>query len=276
MDEVSKISCNMLQLYLQMLQKHWSRKLRHCWMHQLLYLKCLRWCPASSTKKFLVASKACKQRFYACTLFRNHVSCDCPAFKYQTICKHSLCVSQQNSITSAHLEFVTKKKTKGKRSTLLNPAKATAGKTGGKPKTQWRPRQQSSRETSNAGEIDLGNIPPRPFTDIHHNNEPFLVRFLTDDPEAKECRQCGVEFPRYQLIRPLNIVLSHKEKWTYSTKEEPNKRRISSKYTTKYYCIQASWRYDYFNASLVKVHVHVDDEIRHRLCSSHKELKGTG
>ena len=98
-----------------------------------------------------------------------------------------------------------------------------------------------------------------------------MVGFLTDDPKAKECRQCGVEFPQYQLIRPFDIVLSHKEKWTYSTKEEPNKRQISSKYTTKYYCVQAScifWRFDYFNASLVKV----DDEIRHRLCSSHKEL----
>ena len=225
----------------------------------------------NTAKKFLVASKVCKQGFYTCTLYRDHVCCDCPGFKYQTICKHSLCVSLQNDITTMQLNFVSKKKTKKQRSKLLNPSRETAGKKGGKHKNPWRPRQHSTPTAETHGAVEIDGIPDRPFSDIHHNNLPFVVCFLTDEPKAKECRQCGVEFPRYQLIRPFDIVISHKEKWTYTTKEEPNKRHISAKYTTKYYCVQACCilrRFDYFNASLIKV----DDGIKHRLSYSHKQL----
>ena len=117
--------------------------------------------------------------------------------------KHSLCVAKKNGIINDHLNFISKKKNTKKRSNLLNlPNKATAGKKGGKCKNPWRPPR---RDTSN---MDPSNMDPpsRPFTDIHHNNEAFVVCFLTNEPKAKECRQCGVEFPWNRLIRPFDIV----------------------------------------------------------------------
>lgn len=91
------------------------------------------------------------------------------------------------------------------KSGLVEPAKEAHGKKGGSNKNPWRPIRRAAQATSQTST-------DRPFAQIHHNNNPFVLCFLDDVPNAKECRQCQIEFPRRQKITPFDIVLSHVEK----------------------------------------------------------------
>ena len=113
--------------------------------------------------------------------------------------------------------------------------------------------------------------PARPFTQVHHNNKPFVLFFLDDMPDAKECRQCRIEFPRKQQITPFDIALSHEEKWLYPDPNDPGRKLPSTRHTTKYYCIQKSCmknRFPYYQPRLVEIPA----EVRSRLKSSHLDL----
>ena len=95
----------------------------------------------------------------------------------------------------------------------------------------------------------------RPYTEIHHNDNPLNVVFLTDAPKADACRQCRIHFPRRKKIAPFDIVLSHKEKWLYTDKEDGRKRQ-SAYFTEKYYCIKRSCittRFPYFDSSYIDI-----------------------
>ncbi|KAJ8018469.1 hypothetical protein HOLleu_43526 [Holothuria leucospilota] len=220
-------------------------------------------------KKFCVASQTCKRGYYVCSVFSDHVWCDCQCFKYQKLCKHSLCIAAMQSILKTHIEFVSKRKKATHKSSLLPPIKDAAGKKGGQHKNAWRPRhQQLVTNKDNASNLVVQD---RPFTEIHHNNYPLVVCFLADEPKALHCHQCKIEFPRCQLIRPYDIVLSHKERWQYRTKEDPLTPRTSSKFTTKFYCVMASCvlrRFHYFTSSFLEV----PKDVKTRLHDSHLSL----
>ena len=111
----------------------------------------------------------------------------------------------------------------------------------------------------------------RPFTEIHHNNKPLVLCFLEDNPKAKECRQCHIEFPRRKKIIPYDVVLSHEEKWSYPDPKEPGRKLPSTKYTTKYYCVNGTCvksRFPYYDPSLLQI----PPEVNSRLQRSHFDL----
>ena len=77
--------------------------------------------------------------------------------------------------------------------------------------------------------------------------------FLSDEVKAISCTQCGKEFPRRKPVIPFDIVLSHEEKWMYPDANNPGEKLPSSKYTTKFYCVDARCvkaRFPYFETKL--------------------------
>lgn len=143
--------------------------------------------------KYLVAAKNCKRGMCECTMHRNHVTCTCPCYKYNGLCKHSLCVAQTRGILNGHIDHFIKspRRLKPSKSALTVPEKPAAGKKGSCHNYAWRP---SRGKRSSDGCPQPGAV-HRPYSDVHHNDRPLIVCFLTE-PKAKECRQCRTEFPR--------------------------------------------------------------------------------
>ena len=154
---------------------------------------------ADKGKKFLVAAKTCKKGMYECIVYKDHSTCTCQCYRFNNICKHSLCVSEIEGILKGTLGLSFKVATV-LTSVKKQSCRAGQGRTrGGAHKNSWRPRRGCSGQK-------------HPFTEIHHNNQPFVVGFLDDQPNAKECRHFRAEFPRRQQIVPFDIILSHQEK----------------------------------------------------------------
>ena len=218
---------------------------------------------ADAKRKFLVAAKNCKRGMYECTVFGDHVNCSCQCYKYNNPCKHSICVAEIAGILKEHLQHLKKspRRRAPSKSGLVEPQKDAHGKKGGSHKNPYRPTRQVSQEAS----------PARPFTEIHHNNKPFILCFLDATPDAKECRQCRIEFPRRQQITPFDIALSHQEKWLYPDPKDPGRKLPSVYHTTKFYCIKRSCiktRFPYYLPSLLEIPA----EAQSRLKSSHLDL----
>ena len=103
-----------------------------------------------------------------------------------------------------------------------------------------------------------------PFTEIWHNNEPFMIFKLKDLPmERSLCAYCQKEFARSPLaIVPFDIIAAHRERWMYvnhyrTSDTEPLYIPSSAeKLTAKYYCIRLNCiynRFPYFTSQLVKI-----------------------
>lgn len=211
-----------------------------------------------------MAAKNCKRGMYECAVFGDHVNCSCQCYnEYNNLCKHSICVAEIAGILKEHLKYLKKSpRTRvPSKSGHVEPPKDAHGKKGGSHKNPYRPTRQVSQEAS----------PARPFTKIHHNNKPFILCFLDDTSNAKECRQCRIEFPRRQQIAPFDIALSHEEKWLYPDPSDPGRKLPSVRHTTKFYCIKRSCikiRFPYYLSSLLEI----PTEAQSRLKSSHLDL----
>jgi hypothetical protein len=210
--------------------------------------------------KFLVASRSSKIGFYECTVFKEHVSCQCQQFKCIGLCKHSLCVAEVNSMLPMHVRATLRRKHKFK-SMLDHAPKDTAGKKGGKHKNNWRPPRQGDE-----------NIPvpvTNPFTQVHHNNHKLEVCFLIEQPKAKDCR---IEFPSTDLVGPSFIILSHRERWQYTDRSNPLIKRKSAQETTKFYCIRASCVLHRFTYFTPKSYLSIAPSVQIRLQGAHLSL----
>ena len=133
-------------------------------------------------ESYLVAAKNCQKGMYQCAVYGDHVSCSCPCYKYNNLCKHSICAAEIVGILKEHLDFLktSPRRKAPARSDLLQPAKAAQGKKGGRNKNPWPPNRRPSQETAQR------TTSGRPFTEVHHNNKPFFLCFLDDVPNAKE------------------------------------------------------------------------------------------
>ncbi|KAJ7379996.1 hypothetical protein OS493_012758 [Desmophyllum pertusum] len=67
---------------------------------------------------------------YECIVYRDHSSCTCPCYRYNSICKHSLCVSEIEGILKEHLDYIAKSPrcSLPSKSDLVEPAKDAQGK----------------------------------------------------------------------------------------------------------------------------------------------------
>ncbi|KAJ8019089.1 hypothetical protein HOLleu_42548 [Holothuria leucospilota] len=212
----------------------------------------------NARKTYLVAAKDTKKGWYKCVVYKGHVNCSCPCYKYRSMCKHSLCVAEIEGILSSHLDRLKKspRRTAPSKSHLLEPPKEARGKKGGSHRNPWLPKKDST-------------ITQCPFTEIYHNNNPFVVMFLEEAPNAKHCMYCKMEFPRILVSSPFNIMLAHQERWMYPSAN--GERLPSAKFTTKFYCVKRQCilgRFPYFRPSLVKIPA----ETRSKLEESHVNI----
>ena len=139
--------------------------------------------------------------------------------------------------------------------------KERRGKEGGTHKNPWRPH----RGHTNSNTPLAAPAPARPFTELHHNNEPLVVCFLSDEQRATECKQCGTAFPRRLLLAPYDIVLPHSEKWLYPDPKCPANKLPSSRHTAKYYCIKEACvmkRFPHFNSKYFEIPVQIDAKLK--------------
>ena len=221
--------------------------------------------------KYLVASSSCRKKMYECTVYRDHVTCNCPCYKFNTLCKHSLCVAENSKLLNVHIEHFrkTSRRLKPSKSGLVVPEKVAPGKKGGANRNSWRPSHgKASASTASYSKSQSASFP---FREIHHNDRPLKACFLSEEPKAKECRHCRTEFPRRTMIVPFNLVLSHEEKWLYPDPNNAGNKLPSAKYTTKYYCIRRNCimiRFPYFNSTYLEI----PEEVRVNLKEAHKKL----
>ena len=216
-------------------------------------------------RKYLVAGANSKTKMYECIVHKDHVTCNCPCFKYNSLCKRSLCVAQTVGMLKKHADHVAVRLSTSKKSRtgLVVLVKNAVGKKGGTHKNARRPQIPESYNSASA--------PVKPFTKIHHNNRRLKVCFLSEEVKATACTQCGKEFPRRKTVIPFDIVLSHEEKWMYLDANNPGVKLPSSKYTTKFYCVDGKCitaRFPYFEPKLYLE----TKSVEQRLKDSHRTL----
>ena len=122
--------------------------------------------------KYLVAAKNCKRGMYEYAVHHDHVTCTCPCYKHNRLCKHSLCVAESRSMSKSHIDYFVKSpwRSRPSKSGLMEPDKHAAGKKGSCHKNPWRPNRGKS---SDAGPR---STPADPYNCIHHNDRPFPVQ----------------------------------------------------------------------------------------------------
>ena len=108
-----------------------------------------------------------------------------------------------------------------------------------------------------------------PFTEIWHNNHPFVLTYTNEisgnkaQNNRKFCTTCGIDFPDMPALRiaPYDVCLAHEEAWIRPNpdwypgalvpKGLPSPR---GKLTKKYYCVKNTCilaRFPYFNKELI-------------------------
>ena len=63
-------------------------------------------------------------------------------------------------------------------------------------------------------DVDYEASNNHPYSVVHHDDKPLVVRFLSQAPKAIECRQCHTEFSRRKTVIPLDIILLRKNRCT--------------------------------------------------------------
>ncbi|CAH3193680.1 unnamed protein product, partial [Porites evermanni] len=143
-----------------------------------------------TSNKFKVAAIHGKNGRVQCTVNTNFVSCNCPSYKFDNICKHSIAVPQLKECLEEHLNFVMQKSKVPKECREKGTQKYKqifAGKKGRRNINKYCP----SKQQSTAAEVPQSNTNDV-YTELHHNNNPFVICLLP--AEAKQCKTCEVDF----------------------------------------------------------------------------------
>lgn len=223
--------------------------------------------------QFEVASASSKNGTVQVSVYSNHATCISGRFKHDSICKHSLAVAPLMSILRVHLNFIRKKARKGNSKTALaeyEVRKETAGKKGGKNKYTYRPAR--GKETSKGGptartEEKQANANSL-YTEIYHNENPFILMFLTEG--AKRCKSCQLDFCHRKKVIPFDIIFSHKELWMFPVNGDWSNYSLSRQETVRYYhavkkCLTS--RFPYLSIDYMEIPGDVKDSLR----DSHKK-----
>ena len=121
-----------------------------------------------------------------------------------------------------------------------------------------QPRVSRIRNESKTRNEESANTEFRsPFTEFWHNNQPLIIAKVIEISEGRNfCSHCGCEFPTGEFLQsPFDVCLSHLERWKYPSPDNPQQKALSSKFTSKYYCINKSCikeRFPYFRPAIVK------------------------
>ena len=115
----------------------------------------------SNTKKYQVASTKAKNKEVECTVNKSYVSCRCPSFKFDCVCKHSIAVADKVGILEQHIQFISKSSAKKRPRSALAEAnlnKEVAGKKGGKNKYPYRPSGSQQEVADKASGRGLSGV----------------------------------------------------------------------------------------------------------------------
>lgn len=94
---------------------------------------------------------------HECIVHKDQLICNCQSFKYNSLCKHSLCIAQSVDILKKHVDYVAVRlgTSMKSRTGLVVPVKSAAGRKG---------EAQESESNNSASGL------AKPFTKTHHNN----------------------------------------------------------------------------------------------------------
>lgn len=182
--------------------------------------------------KYEVASKSAKHKRVECTVNKNHISCRCPSFKADRVCKHSIAVAEKCEMLDEHLKFIGKTCGRKCSRTALAEAyvdKAVAGKKGSTNKNRYRPIAANEKSTTLTDDAAKSNsqTQTRLYSEIQHNDNPFVLRLLPK--EAKICKGCGNNFCHRKRIVPNDLVLEHKERYFFPVDGDWKKSKLPTK-----------------------------------------------
>ena len=145
----------------------------------------------SNNNKYQVASSKARNKKAECMVNKSYVSCCCPSFKFDIVCKHSIAVADKVGILEQHIQFISKSSAKkGPRSALEEAVvnKEVAEKKGGKNKYPYRPsRSQQEVHWQGLSQSSTSYT----YEKIHHSDNPFVLHTL---PKNAKCKQCGMDF----------------------------------------------------------------------------------
>ena len=219
-------------------------------------------------KRYFVAGKGLNPYTVKATS-DGKVSCSCPSFRYMKLCSHSVAIAERHNVLA--LLVANSKVTH--RSSITYPSSAAGMGRKGEQRRRKRAYQGALASSESLSSTQ------RPFTEIWHNNEPFIATMVHEVPQDKNiCGQCRKEFPRGCLACiPYNIVLKHQGRWQYlnrDRKQETDPMYLPSpgnKMTTKFYCVSKACiktRFPYFRQELFEI----PQDVRQLLKDSHKKL----
>lgn len=212
--------------------------------------------------KYEVASQWAKHGRVECKVNQRYVSCQCPSFKADRVCKHSIAVAEKSGIIEQHLKYVCNGggQRKGCRTALSEAYvdKAVSGKKGSKNKYPYRPQRSNATANQSSGHL---------YTEIHHNDNPFVLQLLPE--EAKFCKGCNNSFCHRVRILPHDLVLAHKERYFFPVDGDWKKKQATNKEATRYYhadpaCLIS--RFPYFTNEYIQIH----PDLKDLLTDSHK------
>ena len=221
-----------------------------------------------ATNTFEVAPRDAKNGKVECTVNKDHVKCRCHSFKYDSVCKHSIAVAERVGMLEEHIRHITKSsRKKGQRTTLAeaNVNKAVAGKKGSTCRYPYRPQPSVQRQsvTERASKQPASNT----YTQIHHNDNPFVLRILPKD--AKNCKQCKNDFCHRLRVVPHDLVFEHKERFYFPLNGDWKNKQVSNREATRYYhadynCMKARFPY------ITNDYIEIPPDVRAILHESHK------
>lgn len=221
---------------------------------------------------FEVASKSAKHRRVECTVHASHVSCRCPSFKSDKVCKHAIVVAEKSGILRQHLEHICKDQGQKRASrTALAEAflnKSVAGKKGSTNKFHYCPHNANcTTENAIQSQVSSDNT-THVYSEIYHNNNAFVLRMLP--PEVKTCKGSKHDFYHRQKIIPTWFGIYTQETILFSRSRWLKNKIATNKEAMQYYhtdpkCIMQ--RFPYFTIDYIEI----PSEVKPSLQESHKD-----
>ena len=223
-------------------------------------------------RKFDVAStRTSKHGRVECTVNQQHVTCRCPNFKSDKVCKHSIAVAEKVGMLHMHLKFIQKgsSDSAGSRTALAEgyTDKAVAGKKGSVNKCRYRPSPSPGQHQQSNRQRPSNPNAQRLYTELHHNDTTFVLLLLPK--EAQMCKQCKQDFCHRQRIVPFDLVFAHKERYFFPIDGDWKRKQASNREATRYYhtdpkCIGPCFPY------FISDYIEIPTGTKNKLVESHK------
>ena len=218
-------------------------------------------CPGNP-KARMVASRRGDKPHYVKELAGGKVTCDYYNSSSIQICAHSVAPAENLGCLERFLQWRERYSTKIPNFTklVLSDAPKGAGEKNGRSNAKRRGEavrrtaaydHEEERSAGLSTATVSGLVPhaqSRMFTEIHQNENPFVLTFFLDDKEYKkkkkvadekgrrmQCETCHNEFPS-RCIPLYDLALRHYERWRYPDPDNQHGPwKVSHKETAKFY-----------------------------------------